>query len=533
MRRFAAMFDRLDATTSTNAKVAVLVDYFRGAPPADAAWAIALLSGRKVGRAVPGSLLRDLVHEATDLPPWLVAECHAAVGDLSETIALLVPDQTDDGTDLSLSEFIDRHVLPLSMVDRQGQRRRIGETWAMLNRTQRFLFHKLISTSFRVGVSKKLVIRAVGEAFDIDPAVVAHRLTGRWEPSAEALGKLIDPDTSTNEPGRPYPFCLAHPYEGALGELGPVGDWQIEWKWDGIRAQLIRRAGRTMLWSRGDEAIGAAFPEIVQVAGGLPDGTVIDGELLAWADGEPLPFSELQKRLNRKRVQRSFWPEVPVAMMAYDLLERGGEDVRDRTTAERRAMLEELLAERGGEEALRLSPVLDPPDWGAAEALRRQSRQRGVEGLMLKRKSSTYGVGRRRGDWWKLKVEPFTIDAVMVAAQPGSGKRASLFTDYTFAVRDGGRLVTIAKAYSGLTDAEIRRVDRWVRRHTTAKHGPVRSVEPTQVFELAFEGVAESDRHKAGLALRFPRIARRRDDKPAEEIDTLDNVRELLRAVRR
>ena len=530
MRRFAAMFERLDATTSTRAKVDALVDYLRAAPPADAAWAVALLRGRKVGRAVPGSLLRDLVGEATGLPAWLITESHAAVGDLSETIALLVPETSAAGTDLPLSRFIEDHVLPLSMVDRQAQRQRIGATWTLLNRTQRFLFHKIISTTFRVGVSAGLITRAVGRAFDLDPAVVAHRLTGNWQPSAAAFARLTDPEMADDEPGRPYPFCLAHPYEGPLGELGPVDDWQIEWKWDGIRAQLLRRRGRTMLWSRGDEAIEPAFPEIAQAAQSLPDGTVIDGELLAWAEGRPLPFAELQKRLNRKRVEPTFWPEVPVAMMAYDLLECRGEDVRARPATERRTMLAETI--HGGD-ILRLSPILAPDDWAEAESLRRVSREHGVEGLMLKRKASAYGVGRQRGNWWKLKVDPFTIDAVMVAAQPGSGKRASLFTDYTFAVRDGRSLVTLAKAYSGLSDAQIAQVDRWVRRHTLARHGPVRTVEPTQVFELASEGVRPSDRHKAGLALRFPRIARRRTDKSVDEIDTLEDVRDLMKAVRR
>jgi len=533
MRRFAAMFQRLDATTSTNAKVDALADYLREAPAGDAAWAVSILSGRKITRAVPAALLRDLVGEVAGYPNWLVEESYSAVGDLSETIALLVPDEKPEGTELSLSAFIEQYVLPLAMCDRQEQAARIREAWRILSRTQRFLFHKLISTSFRVGVSHKLVTRAVAEAFDLDPAVVAHRLSGRWQPSAEAFARLIDPAAGEREPGRPYPFCLAHPLEGDPADLGAMEDWQIEWKWDGIRAQLIRRQGGAMLWSRGDEAIDAAFPEIVQAATALPDGTVMDGEVLAWADERPLPFGELQKRLNRKRVEPSFWPEVPVAMMAYDLLEWRGEDVRDRTTGQRRKLLEQALTHRVDREVLRLSPILEPADWDEAEQRRRSSRERGVEGLMLKRKTSTYGVGRQRGDWWKLKVDPLTIDAVMVAAQPGAGKRASLFTDYTFAVRDGEELVTIAKAYSGLRDEEIRQVDRWVRRHTTARHGPVRSVEPTQVFELAFEDVRESDRHKSGLALRFPRMARRRPDKTVDGIDTLDDVRALMRVARR
>jgi DNA ligase-associated putative exonuclease len=301
-------------------------------------------------------------------------------------------------------------------------------------------------------------------------------------------------------------------------------------RWDGIRAQLIRRAGRSFLWSRGEELLNGRFPEVEEAGALLPEGTVLDGELLPWVDDAPLAFAQMQRRIGRKTLGRKILTEVPVVLVAFDLLEEGGEDLRDRPLVERRARLGALLAHTGLAGRLVLSPAVAWRDWPDIVAARARARETGAEGLMLKRSASVYGVGRRRGDWWKWKVDPLSVDAVLIYAQPGSGRRAGLFTDYTFGIWDGDRLVPFAKAYSGLTDDESRRVDAFVRRNTLEKFGPVRTVRPELVFELAFEGIQRSTRHKSGVAVRFPRMARWRTDKRPEDADTLETVRALIPA---
>jgi len=301
----------------------------------------------------------------------------------------------------------------------------------------------------------------------------------------------------------------------------------VEWKWDGIRAQLIRRTGRTFLWSGGDELLSGRFPEVEEAAALLPEGTVIDGELLPWTGGAPLPFAQMQRRIGRKALGRKILSEVPVVLVAYDLLEERGDDLRALPFAERRARLAVLLAATPSAGRLMLSPAVAVQSWPDVERARARARESGAEGLMLKRRNSAYGAGRRRGDWWKWKVEPHSVDAVLIYAQPGSGRRAGLYTDYTFGIWDGDRLVPFAKAYTGLTDDEIRQVDAFIRRHTIEKFGPVRTVKPELVFELAFEGIQRSSRHKSGIAVRFPRMARWRTDKRPEEADTLATVQAL------
>jgi DNA ligase-1 len=352
---------------------------------------------------------------------------------------------------------------------------------------------------------------------------------GEWQPTAAFARELLAPDTKDADVSRPYPFFLAYPLEGAVSDLGGTGDWQAEWKWDGIRAQLIRRKFQTFLWSRGEELITDRFPELQAAGAVLPDGTVIDGEVMPWrhdaSGGRPLPFAQMQRRIGRKLLSNKILAEVPAVLVAYDLLESEGADVRERPLEWRRARLAEVVA---GNTALVLSPVVEAASWEELTAKRQESRERGVEGLMLKRRSSPYRVGRRRGDWWKWKIDPYSVDAVLIYAQPGNGRRASLFTDYTFGVWDNGELVPFAKAYSGLTDEEIRKVDTFVRRNTTKTFGPVHVVKPELVFELAFEGIQRSPRHRAGIAVRFPRMARWRTDKKAEEADSLDTIRALL-----
>jgi DNA ligase-1 len=400
--------------------------------------------------------------------------------------------------------------------------------WRELGRLERFVWNKLITGAFRVGASSRLVERALAAASGVDEGAIAHRLMGGWEPTPEFFRRLISHDVSDADPSRPYPFYLASPLEAAPESLGDPADWLAEWKWDGIRAQLLRRAGRSWLWSRGEELLNGRFPEVESAAVLLPDGTVIDGELLPWVGDGPLPFAQLQRRIGRKTLGRKILDEVPVVLVAYDLLELDGEDLRALPLVERRARLTALLARTPSAGKFVLSPAVDAESWDAVGDARHRARDRGAEGLMLKRLASGYGVGRQRGDWWKWKVDPFTVDAVLMYAQPGSGRRAGLYTDYTFGVWEGDRLVAFAKAYSGLTDPEIRKVDAFIRRNTLEKHGPVRVVKPDLVFELAFEGIQRSTRHKSGVAVRFPRMARWRTDKRPEEADSLETVRAML-----
>jgi DNA ligase-1 len=529
MRAFTFLYETLDRTTSTNAKVAALAAYFRAAPPADGAWALYFLTGRKLKRLVPTAVLWDLALAVSGLPPWLLEHSFAAVGDLAETLALLVDEHRSGpaAPGLALEPWVRERLLPLKGLRPEAQAAAIRGYWGELQRDERLVLNKLLTAELRVGVSATLVVRALAEVAGVGQAVMAHRVMGDWEPSAAFFSGLLQPDTAF-DPSRPYPFFLASPLEGPPEALGEAGDWLAEWKWDGIRSQLVRRAGAVYLWSRGEELITGRFPEIADAAAALPDGTVIDGEVLAFREGRVLPFSVLQTRIGRQKLSDSVLAAAPAVLMAYDLLEDEGADQRERPLEERRERLGRRLA--GLAPRLQVSPPHAASDWAVLARLREGSRAEAVEGLMLKRRGSPYRAGRRRGDWWKWKIEPYTIDAVLLYAHPGHGRRASLFTDYTFAVWQGGELLPFAKAYSGLSDPEILELDNWVRRHTRERFGPVRAVEPSQVFELAFEGIAPSPRHKSGVAVRFPRILRWRRDKPASEADTLDTVKSLLRS---
>ncbi|HET7294449.1 MAG TPA: ATP-dependent DNA ligase [Vicinamibacteria bacterium] len=523
MKRFAALYEALDRTTSTNAKVDAIAGYFSEAPPGDAAWALYFLTGRRLKRLLPSRVLWELVRDASGLPGWLLEHCYAAVGDFAEVTALLLETPAGETPELPLRTWVVDRILPLRAASAEAQRAALQEAWASLRPRERLVFNKLVTGDFRVGAAATLVLRALARVAEVEPAVVAHRVMGDWEPTAEAFTRFL----SGADPAslQPYPFFLAAPLEDPVAALGDASEWLAEWKWDGIRAQALRRRGEAHLWSRGEELVTPRFPEIARKLAALPDGTVLDGEILAWRDGV-LPFAVLQRRIGRLDVTPRALREAPVAFVAFDLLEEDGVDLRERPLAERRRRLESLLAGASG--ALLLServPGAEWPDWAAA---RGGSRGRGVEGLILKRLSSPYGAGRRRGDWWKWKIEPYTIDTVMTHAHPGHGKRASLYTDYTFSVWDGEGLAPVARAYSGLTDDEIRELDRWIRAHTLERHGPTRRVEPTQVFELGFEAIARSTRHRSGIAVRFPRILRWRRDKPAREAERIETLRAML-----
>lgn len=526
MKRFARLYSLLDATTKTNLKVAAMEDYFRAAPPADSAWALFFLSGGKLRAPFPSRLFRTWVCEAAGVPDWMFDECYGAVGDLAETAALLFPDAPEsEQKDTSLAELVHTRLMPLCTMDEASQRACMLEAWNAMDAQQRFVWNKLITGAFRVGVSQTLVIRAIAAVSKIPEPVIAHRIMGEWSPSAEAWENLTAQDATDANISRPYPFYLAYPLVDTPEHLGSISEWLAEWKWDGIRAQLIRRRGATYLWSRGGELITERFPEIQSLASKLPEGTVLDGELVGWSDGRVLPFADLQKRIGRKALSKSILAKIPVTLLAFDVLEWQSLDIRGKTLRERRETLEKLAAETPG---LQISPAVAGASWNEISAQRNRARDRGAEGLMLKRLDSTYGVGREKGFWWKWKVDPYHVDAVLIYAQLGNGKRAGLYTDYTFGIWDGPNLVPFAKAYSGLTDEEIRSVDAFIRRNTTEKFGPVCTVKPELVFEIAFEGIQRSTRHKSGVAVRFPRMARWRRDKLAKDADSLETVEALL-----
>lgn len=551
MKAFAELYARLDATTSSNAKLAALQDYFAAAPPQDAAWAVYFLAGGRPRQVVPTRLLRELATRLSGLPDWLFEESYQAVGDLAETISLLLPESAQacaEGLEWWLEQL-----LPLRGLPPEELGERLQALWTRLDRQSLMVSIKLLTGAFRVGVSKLLVTRALAALAGVDAKRVAQRMVGYTDlshrPTAQRYLALIaaeSGDEHAQRGGQPYPFFLAHPLQEPVERfetlLGPAQDWLVEWKWDGIRAQLVKRDGRAWLWSRGEELITERFPELRALADALPDGTVLDGELVVWKEPPAgsdaqfgiQPFALLQQRIGRKTLSRKLLEDVPAALLAYDLLEWRGEDWRNRHQDERRARLE-LLVARIADSHLRLSPQLSGADWPDLARQREASRRLGVEGMMLKRRDSLYGVGRTRdlGLWWKWKIDPFSVDAVLIYAQRGHGRRASLYSDYTFAVWDdsapGERvLVPFAKAYSGLTDEEMRKVDAIIRKTTVEKFGPVRSVTPTLVFELGFEGISLSKRHKSGVAVRFPRMLRWRTDKSVEQADTLATLQGLL-----
>jgi DNA ligase-1 len=526
VKRFARLFTAIDETNRTNEKVEAMAAYFREADPADAAWAVYFLGGGRPKRLIAVRRLAEWAMAEADVPPWLFEESYSAVGDLAETISLLLPD-VESAVDEPLHEVIERRVLGLAKLSEEDQRALVVKAWRELGGVERFVFNKMITGAFRVGVSSQLVTRALSRATGVDEGVIAHRLSGHWEPKASSFLALSAAETSDADVSRPYPFYLAYALESSLEALGLPDEWQAEWKWDGIRAQVIRRAGRTFIWTRGEELVTDRFPEIAAAAEFLPDGTVLDGEIMPWKDGRPLPFAQLQRRIGRKALGPKILAEVPVVLVVYDLLELEGNDVRDQPLAWRRDRVIEVL-EKARAAQFVPSPLVSLASWDDARAAYARAREMSAEGLMLKRREGGYGVGRRKGGWWKWKVEPYSVDAVMIYAQPGSGRRASLHTDYTFAVWDEDRLVPFAKAYSGLTDAEIRELDAWIRRNTVEKFGPVRHVKPEHVFELGFEGIQKSPRHKSGVAVRFPRILRWRTDKKAEDADTLETLRSLM-----
>jgi DNA ligase-1 len=528
MKLFAKLFLDLDRTNKTNEKVALLKEYFQHAAPEDRIWALALFADRRPSFKVNSAQMKQWAMEEAGIPEWLFRESYNSVGDLGETISLILPQRDTIASERPLGEWF-AYLGELPAMNDEQKRAHIVNAWNGLTRYEIFVFNKLLMGSFRIGVSQTLVIRAVAEATGSDASNVAHRLMGKWTPADTTFEQLILNEDKNDEASRPYPFFLAYAIEGTLSDLGDPADWFAEWKWDGIRSQIIMRNRELFIWTRGEELATDKFPELHYLRNVLPDGTVLDGEILAFSENRPLPFNVLQTRIGRKNLTKKVLEEAPVAFIAYDLLEHGGEDLRNRPQQERRQILEELYAGMVHAPVFRLSSLIGFTQWTDLEALHAHSREHSAEGFMIKRKGGIYQVGRKKGDWWKWKIDPLSVDAVLVYAQKGHGRRAELYTDYTFAVWDADRkLVPFAKAYSGLTDAEIAQVDKFVKQHTLEKFGPVRTVTPQLVFEIGFEGINASSRHKSGIAVRFPRILRWRKDKTATEADTLENLRQLL-----
>jgi len=525
MKHFAELINALESTNKTNAKIDAIIDYLERAPDEDKVWFIALFTGKRPKRNVNTNYMKEWALEITRLPFWLFQESYSSVGDLGETISLILP-PPEEKIDRSLSDWMNE-IINLKNKTDQEKKQFVLNSWNGLDYTERLIFNKLLGGSFRIGVSDKTLINALTKFSHQESSTLMHSLMGKWQPDEVSFRELISAENINPDNSKPYPFCLAYPLEKDLEELGKPDEWLIEYKWDGIRGQIIRRNDEVFIWSRGEELVTEQFPEIKEVVQNMKGDFVIDGEILAVKDDKVLNFNELQKRLNRKTLTKKMLSEVPIQVFAYDLLELENNDLREKPISARRAMLEELLLNENPE-PIKISEVIEFENWDELNNIRENSRDINSEGLMLKQKNSLYHSGRKKGDWWKWKISPLTIDAVLIYAQKGSGRRSAYYTDYTFAVKNEDKLVTIAKAYSGLTDKEIMEVSKFVNKNAIEKFGPVRTVKPELVFEIAFEGIGFSNRHKSGVALRFPRILRWRKDKKVDEIDDLEEIKKLI-----
>jgi len=529
MRLFADLFQKLDQTTKTNEKIQALTEYFSTAPDEDKLWTIALFSHRRPKRTVTTNYLRQWAAELARIDTWLFEESYHIVGDLAETIALITPKKTRTSTS-TLSEWI-AAIKAQANNSEEEKKAFVLDAWSSLDKDETFLFNKLITGGFRVGVSQKTIVKALAKLTQEDENKIAHRLMGNWSPDSDTFHNLILEANPSDDLSKPYPFYLAYALDKELSELGNISAWQIEQKWDGIRGQIIKRNNEIFIWSRGEELVTDRYPEFEKLKQLPHDNFVIDGEILPFKNGRPLPFNELQSRIGRKTVTKKTLQSTPVILMCYDLLEFESNDIRHEKLESRRKYLVEILKSKKeliDEIPLILSNALIYDNWKKVADAREKAKRNGIEGLMLKLKKSVYKTGRKKGEWWKWKVEPYTIDAVLIYAMRGHGRRANLFTDFTFAVHEGDRLVPFTKAYSGLTDEEFIEVTNFVKKNTMERHGPVRAVKPELVFEIAFEDINASKRHKCGLALRFPRIKRIRRDKKPEEAGTLFELQSLL-----
>ncbi|MBC7627227.1 ATP-dependent DNA ligase [Ferruginibacter sp.] len=535
MKQFAKLVSVLGTSTKTNDKLQALQDYFAVAAEKDKVWVIAIFSGRRPKRIINSTILKAWCMELTGISPWLFDECYHTAGDLAETISLLLPEPENE------NNFVAEHTLSFYLetfirIEKQDElvkKQFITSSWQQMDRNEKFVFNKLITGGFRIGVSQTMMVKALAKSVNVAASVIAHRISGNWNPAITTFENLLSETVAATDFSKPYPFYLAYAVDEDVTKLEDEKLWQAEWKWDGIRGQIIKRDNNFFVWSRGEELLTEKFPEYNNFKDQLQEGTVIDGEIISLSTTakedpfKPLPFAALQTRIGRKTITKKQLTAAPVGFIAYDLLEFNGEDIRYKSMAERRDLLEQVIANTN-DPSLHISPVIAFTNWQQLGHIRAKSREMGSEGIMLKRKISPYQAGRKRGDWWKWKIDPLTIDAVMIYAQKGHGRRSNLYTDYTFAVKDGDKLVPFTKAYTGLTDKEFAQVDSFVKKNSIEKFGPVRTVKPELVFEIAFEGIAASNRHKSGVALRFPRMNRWRTDKKTEEINTLDDLKNML-----
>jgi DNA ligase-1 len=552
---FPLLYCALDEAKSTSVKISLLVRFLAESPRKEAQWGLFLLSGGKVRRVITTTQLRKLAASLSDIPDWLFEESYQLVGDLAETVSLLLPNSgiTVTGENALTSQssshfsYVYEWGMQLShLADCPDEDRKLSEITSLLaplSTRERLVFGKLLTGGLRIGVSKATVIKAIALHYHLDEGTVAYLLVGKNRIEDFDLSTILNAQAHGRSNSlAPYPFALAHPIPLATGrdenvgkpsweELGTPSTWIAEWKWDGIRAQIVVRENGIAIWSRGEEVVSETFPELCELKHILPHDTVIDGEIIAF-DAEqlrPAPFARLQQRLNRKKVSKNLLTTVPITFIPYDVLELRGEDLRSHATSERRRILAEMLhsGEVFNSRILQNQP-LEWRTWEELEELHSSSRDIPAEGLMLKRADASYPEGRKRGNWWKWKVAPFTVDGVLVYAQKGHGRRANLYSDYTFAVWAGDTLLPFAKAYSGLTDVEMKEVHDYITKNTKERFGPVRTVIPKIVCEIAFEGLSLSTRHKSGVAVRFPRISRLRLDKKVEDADTIETLKGLL-----
>lgn len=522
MRAFAALLDRLVYTPSRNGKLRLLADYFRRTPDPDRGWALAALTGGLDFPNAKAGAIRDLAREQTD--EVLFALSYDYVGDLAETTALLWQTQ-GDAEPPGLADVVET----LRRAGRTEVRGLVAGWLDGLDATGRWALLKLITGGLRIGVSARLARVALGQAFDTAVEEIEEIWHAVDPPYGDLFAWLAGNAEKPDVAGRPIfrPFMLAHPLEDRT-DLDPA-DWFVEWKWDGIRVQLAARGGERRLYSRAGDDISAAFPDVLAA---MDFDGVLDGELLVRdpddpGSADPAAFNALQQRLNRKTVPKKMLAAHPAYVIAYDILFDGAADLRGLPLAERRTRLEAFVA-RHGHPDIELSALLDAPDRDGVAALRADARRLGREGLMLKRRDSRYEPGRKTGLWFKWKRDPLRADAVLMYAQRGHGRRSSFYSDYTFGVWRGDELVPVGKAYFGFTDAELAQLDKWVRNRTVNRFGPVREVEKRLVFEVAFDSIHASPRHKSGLAMRFPRIARIRWDKPAAEADRIETLEAMV-----
>ena len=557
-RSFGNLINNLEQCNSTKKKINLISVFIKDIDPRDGSWILLLLMSTRQKRVITGRRLKDILQASFRMPSWLIDDCFAQVGDSAETISLLWPQLKSELTDANIecSEVYNKlfnepkeskplhwwmeTLLPaIKDATETTQNRLILKLWSDIADQDHYLTNKLITGGFRNGVSKGLVVKSIAQAYELDESTVLERLMKPIEINNIWFQELTHP-VSINRTDRgaiPYPFYLASPVEIEKIKETPPADWRLEYKWDGIRGQLIKRDTGAYLWSRGEELVNHVFPEIIEMAENLPDGTVLDGEILCWQKDvrKPMAFASLQRRLGRKTVNKKLLKECPTVFLAYDILEHKSIDIRAYNLRDRLKLLESVQLNYN-HPCLVIDNEKEFAEWEELIQLRDRARLEGAEGLMIKKISSHYLSGRKRGYWWKYKHDPMTLDAVLIYAQAGTGKRANLFTDYTFALWDDSnkyskdrKLVTFAKAYSGLNNSELMELDKWIRTHTIERYGPTRVVEQKQIFEIAFEGVMESKRHKCGLAVRFPRIHRWRIDKPVMEADCIEQAQALLK----